>query len=753
MKKFYAFILSIIFLLIPQLIISQSSRDTHYSVIDVYTDPDIVDGEVIQVTGYYTNSSDHFLIHFYGDYIKDRPFAPHTVLTLSGIDPPDEALEGGYILVTGTVSFVDVTDPYHPADNRMAYLDATEITVIMPSPAFSGDGQSGQKIKKAAGSGDNREITNGGCDPCKFAFLLSGGADSTNNHSKYWENLVALYKFKVDSLGYCDSNVFVHYFKGDRRDGRIPSGRVLKADSAKIDSVFQVIANRVAACNDAGTPATFQKMISNHGQSDGGICLLGNDVITPEHLKDQQQKIIDSCCRTVYDEFIQCYGGIVVDAVSTLDTKNKATVYANSNANDACGYSPPNAVHPYLQAKINALDTGSSYPDAVVKAKLAYDDYLESYLQRCHNALVWWRNHPEEPDQAEAIAAWTADSIAVAAAICKSRNVTIVPFTTYCQWQKFVVPPGGQLVIDFSGSSGSCGNVTVYRVDPVTGALIKVTVWNWNHPGSTGYIPGNEQRAITGDFTSSTTFWVHNDNAISRLKVQALGSPVRPDSPANVFSYPGFSFGGTNNSSSEFAPIPVPNYFIPSIEMLGMSLQSLPAILGPGYVQNLGFSFNIDPTNGFWSDMEMVLNVSQVINPGILMIQSPSGSIPMASLNIEGPGAYFVQLGDFTLNGPEGFCSMITTEGLWIELDSWGWRSRLNTLPPQSTIWTGLVSSNWLDPANWTDGVPGIFDHVQIMPGTFQPVVFTDVIIKSLTISEETNIILAPGGYLLVTGN
>ena len=92
-------------------------------------------------------------------------------------------------------------------------------------------------------------------------------------------------------------------------------------------------------------------------------------------------------------------------------------------------------------------------------------------------------------------------------------------------------------------------------------------------------------------------------------------------------------------------------------------------------------------------------------------------------------------------------------EGLMMELDAWGLRSRLNVLPPQTTSWTGLVSSNWMDPANWSNGVPGIFHEVVIMPGAFQPVIFTEVIIKSLVISEETNIILAPGGYLLVTGN
>jgi hypothetical protein len=743
---------SLIVILFPLFLQSQASRDTYYSVTDVYTTPAIVDGSVIQVAGYYTNPEVDILIQFYGDYLKDRPFAPHTILKLTGVQPPAEAEYGGYILVDGTVTFVDVADPYNPEDTLMAYLDATEVTVINPAPAMPVKPGGIRKVEQKGGS-DNREILDGNCDPCKFAFLLSGGVDSANNHAKYWENLVALYKFKVDSLGYCDSNVFVLYFKGDARDGRIPAGRVIKADSARVDSVLNLIASRVAACTAAGTPATFQKMITNHGEEDGDICLLGDDVITPEHLKEEQEDIVDSCCRTIYDEFIECFGGIVVDAVSGMDNKNKTTIYTNSNANDGCGYSPHDAVHPYLQEKINALDSGKSYPDAVVRAKLAYDEYLESLLVEYHNALVWWRSHPERAEQAAQIAQLLTDSTDIANSICKSRNVTIVPFTHYCQWREFVVPPGGQVVVEFEGSPGSCGNVTVYRRDPVTGELIKVKVWNWNHPGSYGYIPGNNQRVINGDFTESTSFWIHNDNDTSRLKVEVMGSVSLPESPSNIFAYPGFSLGGTDNLSVEFTPIPVPFYFIPNIEIIELSLQSIPSILGPGFVEDFGFSFQIDPSNGFWSDMELIINLNTVMNPGILTIQSESSTIPLTQISINTAGEYIVPLGNFTLNGPQGIIHLVSTAGLQIEFDALGFRSRLHTLPPMITAWVGLISQDWADPANWTNGVPGIFHDVIITPGPFQPMIMTNVMIRSMTIMEEAGVSTAPGVNVIVTGN
>ncbi len=744
-------IISIIIVFLPLLLQGQTSKETTYTVIEVYTDPSIVEGETINVSGYYTNSDYNYLIYFYGDFEKDRPFAPHTILKLTGVEPPASANNGGYIEVTGIVTFEPRIDPYNPADSLMAFVNATEITEIYQGD-LSPDGGSGIK-KDDTGQEENRLMDSSTCDSCKFAFLLSGGADAANNHSKYWENLVALYKFKVDSLGYCASNVFVPYYDGTPRDGRIPADRVIKADSAKIDSVFQVIANRVAVCNDNGTPATLQKMITNHGESDGDICLLDDEVLKPGHLKDLQQKVIDSCCRTVYDEFLQCYGGYAVDSVAALDTKNKATIYANSNANDQCGYSPHNTVHPYLQAKINSLDTGSSYPDAVVNAKLAYDAYLATLVENCHQRLEEWRAPPPHPQAATQIALWTADSLELADAICKSRNVTVVPFTHYCQWQKFVVPPGGQLKVKFKGKSNSCGNATVYKEDPVTGKKIKVKVWNWNHPGSYRYEPGNNLRAINGDDIGNTAFWIHNDNDTSRLTVEALGTPVMPESPSNQLLFPGFSFGGNDNSSAEFGPILVQNYFLESIDQIDIPLQTLPAILGPDFVREFGFGFQIDPGDPFWSEMELVLYVSQVVNPDYLQIVSLFGSIQEAAVFISEPGLYIIPLGDFTQGGDTyGAISMIPTADLQMEFDSWGLRSVYGYPSPPSTTWLGEVSDSWTDPLNWSEGVPGLYHNVIVNSGDHDPRVDLDVSIWTITIMEGATIHVEPGSILMLNG-
>ena len=635
----------------------------------------------------------------------------------------------------------------------MAFLEASSFTVILPgvftpAPPPGIDGEDIKNNENENHDSGNRDA----CDPCKFAILISGGVDSANNHSKYWENLVALYKFKVDSLGYCDSNVFVHYFKGDRRDARIPSANVISADSAKIDSTHQLVAKRVANCTRNGTSATFQKMVTNHGDP-SGINLLGNEILGGDHLRDVQQPIIDSCCSTVYDEFLQCYGGNVVDDVVSLDEKSKATIYVNSNADNTTGVSPHGEVHPYLQEKINTLDTGGSYDRAVMNAKLAYDNYVQGLINEAIAELnAWIASPPETPNRAVQIGLW-ADWIAeLGAKICKSRNVTIVPFTHWCQWKKFVVPPGGQLVVDFSGSDDDCGNATVYK-ENAAGEKVRVKVWNWNHPGSRRYEPGNERRVINAEMTGPTTFWIHNDNDTSRLVVQVLGSQVFPESVSNGPMYPGFSCGGTDLSSIEFGNITAPNWVVPQIEIVELSLASMvPACLGIGGVQNFQFGFQINPTDIFWSNMSLYLHVLEVDNPGSLLIQNQFGSgPPIFSVPIPGPGIFEIPLGDFTLGGwTYGHVVLSPDPSLQMCFDSFGMRSGVPSTA-HTTVWLGELSTDWNDPLNWSDGIPGPNSSVIISPDGFAPIITTDVMIKNVEIMEGATINTAPGATVILT--
>jgi len=638
-----------------------------FSVKNVYTGYGSATetGDTVWVYGNYTDTAVNILVESFSDWQTDQIMPPQSMLLIENGVPPMEAQNGGFIYVKGVLDYETIPDPTYPEDSLMAHLEMLEAFVLFEVYQDDAPGNKSGKIKsKGQGSAKDAE-----CDTCKFAVLISGGWDNLNNKSKYWENLAALYQFKVDSHGYCKDNVFVHYYKGIRKDARIPQDRVFRADSAKIDASFIEISKRVAACTGAGQKATFQKMVTNHGESNGDIDLLKDEPeLEPAHLRDLQKMIIDSCCSLVYDEFLQCYGGYCVDTMLTLDPMNKAKIYANSNADHQTGLSPNNRVHPYLQAKIDALDDGMDYEDAVVRAKLAYDDFLKLRVSQFHNWAQYLRTHPHVDNAANKLTKAIADSTTYASRICTSRNVAITPMKTYCQLEKFVVPPGGQLVLKFKGKNQHCGNVTVYKngTDPEN----KYKVFNWNNPGSARYQAGNDQRVVNGDANDTTVFWVHNDDGEFVIRSSVNGNQDLNESISNPVEYPGTSFGGNNASYSEFTISSSSAIWIDDIDQIPFDLDNLPAYLGFGYTNSVGGSFTIDPNDVYATQMILHFDVAEVLTPGLLEVNS-SGSFGFSQISINQPGEYEVILGDMTLEAPYAFIELSTSDGLF-SIDCWG---------------------------------------------------------------------------------
>lgn len=749
MNKIFSLSRVIMLIIFPVLVHGQFPV---YSVEDVYSDPTLQNGDTINVNGYYTDNERNLLMEFYGDSFCRTPLPAHSIIKLTGIDPPFSAWYGGYSRVLGIISFLPVANPYHPEDSIMAYLEAIEYIVLIPGGiilnSFPMNMENQPPEKKPQGQRESIED----CDPCKFAFLLSGGVDDDNNLPAFWEDLVALYEYKVNSEDYCDSNVFVHYYDGEGRDDRIPDSLVREANQAEIDNSFQTISERIAECNRNGTPATLQKMVSNHGADDGSICLTGDEVLTPEELRDLQQQAIDSCCRTIYEELTECYGGIVIDSMESIDIKNKTTIHMHSAADNGVAWGTEQFTSPYLEDYIESRQAGNSDSRAAVDAKLSYDEFLQEYIDDINEILDSLYEEPPSEEVDEEIENWIEELESVQSGICHSRNVTIFPFTYYCQWQELTVPPGGQLVVHFSEGGENCGNVTVYKQNDDTGELVKVAEWNWNNPDSFGYEPGNDDRVINGDETGVTTFWIHNDDGTSRITAEALGSQILPESISNGYSYPGFSFGGHDHSSGEFLPFVNPFYFLDQIDQMNLSLNLLPAFLGTGFVEMFGFTFMIDPTDLLWSDMQLVLQVNEVLSADNMLMITSSGSIPETMVVINGPGQYLIPLGNFS-NSPYGFIHFIPQGSTLISLDCWGFRTTLLHPPVFVSTWTGINSSDWNDPLNWADGmVPGMNHEVVIMPGPFQPVISFDVMIKKLAIMEGAAVITAPGAFLIISG-
>jgi hypothetical protein len=373
-----------------------------------------------------------------------------------------------------------------------------------------------------------------------------------------------------------------------------------------------------------------------------------------------------------------------------MESRNKATIYVNSNADKETGYSPHGETHHYLQGKIDALGERKSYEDAVVAGKIAYDAYLQSMIDTAHVRAQAWRNNMHLPNAAENLANWVADSTKRAEKICKSRNVTITPMNEYCEWKRYVVPPGGQLVVDFKGDKKNCGNVTVYQEDPSTGEVTKKKVWNWNLPNSLLYLTGNNRRVINGDVDTATAFWVHNDNGQYTITVSARGNQDLAESGSNQTEYPGFSFGGRDESSGEFFTYEnMHSINIYNIDLLPLPLNILPAYMGVSYLKFLAFTFSIIPTDLLWTDMILTLFVNEVFTPGQFWIYTDNSAQFNTQMEISEPGQYDIHFGDMTIAGSAGYILMgfpYDYGGAVFSMDAWGLRTTLDINPELQNI-------------------------------------------------------------------
>jgi len=667
-----------------------SYSQTYYSVIDVYTDTSIQTGDTLWILGDYTNPDKNILVEHYSEWLADKPMEPHTMLKLEGLQPPVAAWNGGWILVKGTVRFEANLNQYHPEDSLMAFINAFSIAVWV-----DGLGVTTQNPDSSGKMQGYPESTTD-CDSCKFAILVSGGINDDLNKDKYWESIEALYMFKIDSLGYCEENVFVHYYKGDSEDPlSISNAKVDSATLTRISNSFNIIQQKIAECKAKGKGINFQLMTGNHGNSSGPICLLDGDKWKLDDLKNKIQGLINSCCSKIYAEFIQCFGGYAVDSLSKLDIKNKTKVYANSAANHTCGYSSDGQVHRYLKGKIDSLDNGHSYEDAVVGGKLAYDNYLQFFVNKRHNQAQNARAIIADPTTSaedreeweDKLKKYENDSTKWKNSICKSRNVILTPFKEYCQWEEYVVPPGGQLVLNFEGDPESCGNVTVYIVDPITGDT-KEKVFNWNIEGSDRYTGNQKRRVVNGDVSSITTIKVHNDDSTFKLTASANGNQNLPEDSSNVFEYPGASFGGNDNSNNEFGIIFTPDVWIENIDQVPISLNNLPCSLGgsgnPGF---MGGSFTINPNDIYASNMELHIDLTAVQQSGDIFVNS-SGSTGFQMVNITGPGEYNIPLGDLRPGATYSFIE-INAAGAEFSVDCWGIHSVFQSNIPNQDICEG----------------------------------------------------------------
>jgi hypothetical protein len=678
-----------------------------YSIPEIYADLADLLGDTLNVIGWYTNPVDSMLVDFYWDWLCEEPIPPHTKAKVLG-ELPDSAYCGGYVRLRAIV------DMHVSADllDTLVLLDLISYEILI-NGSCDGNGTFFRSVPEDGGFYEQLEKLNG-CDSCKFAILVSAG-----EKNRHWQKVKKMYEHKVNNENYCSSNVFVMHKNGaPGAGGGVPAAQVKPCTNDSIEAVHQRIAHRVAECHKKGDTATVQKLFDEHGYSDGAVNTTDDSLLTAK-LCSLQQAIIDSSSDTIpleiYDEFIQCYGGsTAVTLRRCLKPKRGTVIRANANAGrktrawgtDGAPYDV------YLHAKIESLETGHPYDDAVREAQERYQDWLREVvipwkgneLNKLRNKLDQYRahNNPDTTKVKNDIATLKADSLKEENELPQTGVVfKKVKLVKYCDAVPINVPPGWQLTLHFEDSK-SCGNVKVYEwVDP-PGTWRKVAHWNWNNPGSAGYKPGNNRRTRNVGSTSSGKFKVHNDDSEFTISLEATGEHRFDESLSNIAEYASASFGWNDESPLEFnLELVAPLYFCQDAGQDGFELINMPGILSPWMgVQELVVDFGEMGENEYWSDMEIWLDVLEVIEPGTLFIWCEGAEFPEHTLFIDEPGEYIAHLGNMLFDIlPPGksatFYPLVTFyANVSLTFDCWALRTRFS--PGVCTL---SVADAW--------GVPG----------------------------------------------
>jgi hypothetical protein len=155
-----------------------------------------------------------------------------------------------------------------------------------------------------------------------YAFIISGGANQSNNHIRYWNDCAFIYTTLVEYYGYEDENIRVCISDGtnpapDRSDGT-NSPPDLDGDGDDdieypatlqyIDLVFDELAATLTAGDQL-----FIFTTDHGGQESGWDCYL--NLWNLEELRDDQlAAYVDALpCQTVICTFEQCYSGGMID--------------------------------------------------------------------------------------------------------------------------------------------------------------------------------------------------------------------------------------------------------------------------------------------------------------------------------------------------------------------------------------------------------------------------------------------------------
>lgn len=154
----------------------------------------------------------------------------------------------------------------------------------------------------------------------KYAVLVSGGWDASNNHSRYWNDLSFIYKTLKQKFGYSDAEIIVLYANGTHSpnadlDGDGTDDVDYAATKANLTTVFNTVASYLRE------DGKFFFYSTNHGGQGSGaqdaILYLWGEWITDSELATLSKKIV---AREAIYAMEQCFSGGMMDNLLQVQT-------------------------------------------------------------------------------------------------------------------------------------------------------------------------------------------------------------------------------------------------------------------------------------------------------------------------------------------------------------------------------------------------------------------------------------------------
>ncbi len=230
-----------------------------------------------------------------------------------------------------------------------------------------------------------------------FAFIISGGANSSNNHIRYWNDCAFIYTTLTNYYEYPDENIYVCISDGldpapDRSNGT-NSPADLDGDGdpdIQYPATMQYISQVFSELNTVLTASDqlFIFTTDHGGQESGWDCYL--NLWNWEEMRDDQlAAFVDALpCQTVLCCFEQCFSGGMID-----DLQGEGRVIATAARWDQYSYAMSGLIYDeFVYDWISAVNWADPYGVPVDA------DTNDDQIVSMEEAFIYARDHDVQPE-------------------------------------------------------------------------------------------------------------------------------------------------------------------------------------------------------------------------------------------------------------------------------------------------------------------------------------------------------------------